>query len=215
MLSPSSRAGTLTFYATPSSSAFPTFLSHFWNSLGIHPSHPRKHFILTTELFIPSWPMCDIMCLDIWTKVWMEGPPPLRSDGIRKQQSLGLQAQQEKQPGLSKAGWETAQCHSARRLWPQQVPKPSLLPARRRRWKFVSIFAIHHDHLDESNLAAQFIHFVTLRVKTFWPISLLIIVCLSRLSMASPCCKRWGWGPSGQVLPPYIPGTLSTETCIS
>ena len=82
---PSSRAGTLTFYATPSSSPFPPFSSHFWNSLGIYPSHPRKHFILTMNLSSPPGQGVTSWVLTFEPKFGWRGRLPLRSDHIRKQ----------------------------------------------------------------------------------------------------------------------------------
>lgn len=82
---PSSRAGTLTFYATPSSSPFPPFSSHFWNSLGIYPSHPRKHFILTMNFSSPPGQCVTSWVLTFEPKFGWRGCLPLRSDHIRKQ----------------------------------------------------------------------------------------------------------------------------------
>lgn len=124
---PSSRAGTLTFYATPSSSAFPTFSSHFWNSLGIHPSHPRKHFILTMNFSSPPGQCVTSCVLTFEPKFGWRGRLPLRSDGIRKQQSPRITSTARKATRSLKG--RLGNCTVSLQLdsyWPQQVPKPSL-----------------------------------------------------------------------------------------
>ena len=96
---PSSTAGILTQphpnhqICPPSSAPSPTVSGHFGNSLGVHPSHPRKHFILTMDFSFPPG-QCEIMRLDIWTKVRMEGSSSSGKWSYQKTgKPLGLQAQ--------------------------------------------------------------------------------------------------------------------------
>lgn len=99
----------------------------FWNSLGIHPSHPRKHFILTMNFSSPPGQCVTSCVLTFEPKFGWRGRLPLRSDRIRKQQSPRITSTVRKATRSLKG--RLGNCTVPLQLdgyWPQQVPKPSL-----------------------------------------------------------------------------------------
>lgn len=106
---------------------FPYFLKPFLEQLRHSPFSPQKALYSNNELFIPSWPMCDIMCLDIWTKVWMRAAFLWEVIVSEKQQSPRITSTVRKATRSLKG--RLGNCTVPLQLdgyWPQQVPKPTL-----------------------------------------------------------------------------------------